>query len=48
MLMPEPYDSNHDSFLENYMNTLEPRILNQDRLVVGKHKTGFGNFFNLF
>lgn len=47
MLMPEPYDSNHDSFLENYMNTLEPRILNTDRLVVGKHKTGYSNYNKL-
>ncbi len=42
ILMPDPFDTHHDSFLENYLNTLEPRILNTDRLVVGKHKTGYG------
>lgn len=46
MLMPEPFETHHDSFLENYLNTLEPRILNSDRLVVARHKTGYGiNFF---
>lgn len=29
--MPDPYDTHHNSFLENYLNTLEPRILNTDR-----------------
>jgi len=28
MLMTDPFDVNHDSFLENYLDTLEPRVLN--------------------
>jgi hypothetical protein len=45
--MPDPYDTYHDSFLENYLNTLEPRILNSDRLVVGKHKSGYSNILKI-
>ncbi len=41
MLMPEVYSKHHDTFLENYLNTLEPRILNKERLVVGKHKNNY-------
>ena len=48
--MPEPYASNHDTFLENYINTQESRVLNNDLFVVGKHKSGYGTsiIFKLF
>lgn len=41
MMMPEIYSEYHDMFLENYLATLEPRILNYDRLLPGLTKQGY-------
>src|SRR5690606_5915588 len=40
MLMPEPYRSKHDGFIERYLNTGERRIIGIDRVVVGQRKDG--------
>lgn len=40
MLMPEPYRSKHDAYIERYMKTREPRIIGTDRVVVGQRKDG--------
>ena len=48
MIMPHIYSSHHDQFIENYLSTLEPRILNSERYVVGKHKSGYVFALNLF
>lgn len=40
MLMPEPYRSRHDGFIERYLTTGERRIIGIDRVVVGLRKDG--------
>lgn len=40
VLMPEPYHSAHDGYMQRYAATLEKRIIGAIREVVGKHKDG--------
>ncbi|EGR27924.1 PAS domain S-box family protein [Ichthyophthirius multifiliis] len=41
ILMPQMYAKNHDNFIQRYLTTLEPRVLNVDNLVPFKTKLGY-------
>jgi diguanylate cyclase (GGDEF)-like protein/PAS domain S-box-containing protein len=40
MLMPEPYSSEHDMYMDNYLKTGEKKIIGVGREAVGLHRNG--------
>ena len=41
MLMPQIYSDYHDKFIEDFLHTLEGRVLNKERTLLGKTKSGY-------
>ena len=39
--MPDLHAKRHDRFMTSYLETLEPRILNKDLPLIGKHKSNY-------
>jgi len=46
ILMPEPYESLHDSYMQNYLASGQAKIIGKGREVKGKHKNG--NVFDIY
>lgn len=40
ILMPEPYHSNHDNYLRNYLSGQNPKVIGQGREVMAKRRNG--------
>ncbi|MBT7890536.1 MAG: PAS domain S-box protein, partial [Deltaproteobacteria bacterium] len=40
VLMPEPYQSEHDGYLKRYLDTREAHVIGSGREIKGKHKDG--------
>ena len=45
--MPNIFGDIHDSFIENYLNTLVPIILNRERFILGLTKNDYMFIFNV-
>ncbi|CAD8089669.1 unnamed protein product [Paramecium primaurelia] len=41
ILMPNVFAQSHDQFMETYLQTYESRIMNRERMIIGKSKNGY-------
>ncbi|CAD8192732.1 unnamed protein product [Paramecium pentaurelia] len=41
ILMPNVFAQSHDQFMEAYLQTYESRIMNRERMIIGKSKNGY-------